>query len=116
MKSIYLDQNVFGHLFDNGDWKTHPIGKVLNDHKGDVGVWVSPTHVIELSQATDHARRAGLARLMLELSSARRMWHGSDFHLIEMLPPTPRRRSPSSSLPPSSWPQRRTRIPWASGT
>ncbi len=22
MKSIYLDQNVFGHLFDNGDWKT----------------------------------------------------------------------------------------------
>jgi hypothetical protein len=84
MKSIYLDQNVFGHLLDKGDWKTHPIGKVLDDHDGDVGVWVSPTHVIELSQATNHARRSALARLMLELCGTRRMWHGSDFHLIEM--------------------------------
>lgn len=84
MKSVYLDQNVFGHLLDKGDWKTHPIGKVLDDHEGDVGVWVSPTHVIELSQATDHARRSALARLMLELCGTRRMWHGSDFHLIEM--------------------------------
>ena len=84
MKSIYLDQNVFGHMLDKGNWKAHPIGKVLDDHEGDVGVWVSPTHVIELSQATNHTRRAALARLMLELSGARRMWHGSDFHLIEM--------------------------------
>lgn len=84
LTSIYLDQNVFGHLLDKGDWKTHPIGKVLDDNKENVGVWVSPTHVIELSQATNHARRAELARLMLELSGARRMWHGSDFYLIEI--------------------------------
>lgn len=82
--SVYLDQNVFGHLLDKGDWKTHPIGKLLDENKETVGVWVSPTHVIELSQATDHNRRAKLARLMLELCGAKRMWHGSDFHLIEM--------------------------------
>lgn len=32
MKSIDLGQNVSGHLLDRGDWKTHPIGKILDDH------------------------------------------------------------------------------------
>lgn len=84
MIGIYLDQNVFGHLLDYGDWKTHPIGQVLHRFSGQVGVWVSPTHVIELSQTTNHSRRAALARLMLELCDAKRMWAGTDFQLIQM--------------------------------
>jgi hypothetical protein len=74
MKSVYLDQNVFGHMLDSGDWTTHLIGKLLHDNAEDVGVWILPTHVIELSQASDHARRARRARLMLKLSYARRSW------------------------------------------
>lgn len=84
MRSVYLDQNVFGHMLDKGNWKKHSIGAVLDAHADTAGVWISPTHVLELSQASDHKRRADLARLMLELSDARRMWHGPDFHLVEM--------------------------------
>lgn len=82
--SVYLDQNVFGRLLDAGDWKTNPIGKLLDENKETVGVWVSPTNVIELTQTTDPTRRSRLARLMLELCGAKRMWHGSDFFLIEV--------------------------------
>lgn len=81
--SIYLDQNVFGHLLDSGNWKSHPIGQVLEENRDKLNVWVSPTHVIELSQTTDHSRRAKLAQLMLELCDARRMWCGYDFFLVE---------------------------------
>ena len=84
MRSVYLDQNVFGHMLDKGDWKKHSIGSVLDAHADTAGVWISPTHVLELSQTSDRRRRADLARLMLELSDARRMWHGPDFHLVEM--------------------------------
>ncbi len=83
MKSIYLDQNVYGHLLDSGDWKAHPVGRVLHEHATSAGVWVSPTHVIELSQNSDSGRRTRLAQLMLELCGASRMWPGSDFSLIE---------------------------------
>lgn len=38
MRSIYLDQSVFGRSLDKGDGTPHPIGEVLDDHDGDVGV------------------------------------------------------------------------------
>lgn len=84
-KAVYLDQNVYGHMLAAGDWRTHPLGKVLDSaiSSGDAAVWVSATHVLETMLATDHALRARLAELMLELSGAKRMNAGFDFVLVQ---------------------------------
>ena len=71
MTSIYLDQNVYGHLLDSSDWKKHDVGAVLVEYP-EIEVWVSPAHVIELSLTTDRSRRTALARLMLEFCGAKR--------------------------------------------
>ena len=48
-KRIYLDQNIYGHMLDEGggDWRNSRVGKVLDaarhDRKGLV--WIGPTHV-----------------------------------------------------------------------
>lgn len=83
--SVYLDQNVFGHILDAGaDWRTHPLVRfLLETHKDQTAVWISPTHVIELVLCSDIQRRQALAQVMLELCGARRMWTGPEFFIIE---------------------------------
>jgi hypothetical protein len=67
-----------------GDWRNHGLGKVLEPaiSSGEAAVWLSATHVLETMLTTDHALRARLASLMLELSGATRMNAGFDFVLV----------------------------------
>lgn len=85
--SIYLDQNIYGNLYDYGQWQAHPIAKLLQVAASEkVGyVWISPTHVAEISQAPDPLRRRGIAKIMLELGGACRMLPSADFMLVEVL-------------------------------
>lgn len=85
MLTVYLDQNVFGHILDGGpDWSTHPlVVAMLQTHSSDAAVWVSPSHIIELVQCSDPERRQSLARIMLALCGSRRMWAGPDFFMVE---------------------------------
>lgn len=82
---VYLDQNVFGHMLDSGsDWHKHPLAiALLQTHCHIAQCWISPTHIIEVMQCTDPARRQSLAKIMLEIIGARRMWFGSDFLMVE---------------------------------
>jgi hypothetical protein len=81
-----VDQNLFGHFIDSAtDWQQHPIAARLLAAQG-VGiaqVWLSPTHVMELSLTSNHARRLALAKSMLEMIGATRMWRGFDFFILE---------------------------------
>lgn len=83
--NVYLDQNVYGHLLKNNIWQNHPVAQALIEAsaKGRAYVWISPTHVVELMQATDLSRRRALAHIMLTLSGARRMMKGPEFTLVE---------------------------------
>src|SRR6202023_1489046 len=82
---VYLDQNVYGHLLDRGDWRAHPLAQVLIDAqiKRRAEVWLSPTHVMELALASDQSRRQHLAEILVDLSCARRMTAGSDMALVK---------------------------------
>jgi len=84
---IYLDQNVYSHLLDTGSWQQQPITQILiaARDKRIAEVWISPTNVMETSQASDPSRKRELASMMLQLSSAKRMILSSDFLVIEQL-------------------------------
>ena len=83
MLRVYLDQNVFGHILDHGqDWRQHPLVTLLEESPDKAAVYVSPTHVLELSLCSDHTRRQQLAEIMLHLCGAKRIWSGSDFCLV----------------------------------
>ncbi|MCB9679808.1 MAG: hypothetical protein H6737_32175 [Alphaproteobacteria bacterium] len=77
---VYLDQNVYGHLLDSGDWKAHELGKELVEGQaaGSIQVWSSPTNAIETAMASDIHRRRCLAEMILTLTDGRRMLAGSD--------------------------------------
>jgi hypothetical protein len=71
---IYLDQNAFSHIARaKGDWRENPYAQVLKKHEAIAEVWVSPTHVVELTLCPDSSLRKRLAEIMLALSSGRRM-------------------------------------------
>lgn len=83
---IYCDQNVFGHMLDHqAGWRQHPLAVVLREatERGEAAVWLSPSHIIELSLCSDITRRRQLAEIMLELIAAKRMWYGCDYFLVE---------------------------------
>lgn len=70
----YLDQNAFSHIArTQGDWRENPYAQVLKKHEDTAEVWVSPTHVVELTLCPDASLRKRLAEIMLALCSGRRM-------------------------------------------
>lgn len=85
--NIYLDQSVYGHFLNESpsDWKQSGLAKLLLEAQAAqlAQVWASPTHVLETLQATDLSRRSQLAKIILELIEARRMWHGHEFETIK---------------------------------
>jgi hypothetical protein len=85
-KKLYLDQNVFGHMLDEGggDWRKSPMGAEIEAAAtSDWGfVWLSPTHGVETILATDPQRRRQLAQVMLEVAGFARMWHGYDVDIV----------------------------------
>ena len=83
MLCVYLDQNVFGHILDSDrDWRRHELVGLLEEYPDKVEVWVSPTHILELSQCSDLDRRQKLAKIMLHLCGATRIWSGSEFWTV----------------------------------
>ncbi len=85
-KRVYLDQNVYGHMLDEGggDWRKSKVGEVLDAAKqqGKGLVWIGPTHVLETIVATEDARRRDLARTMLEVVDFTRFWHGYELEVV----------------------------------
>lgn len=89
VRSIYLDQNIYGRMFEqgDGDWRVSSFGKLLLEARDSerAQVWISPTNVIETMQTSDPARRRAIADAMLELVDARRMYWGFEFEVIDEL-------------------------------
>ncbi|MCK6682557.1 MAG: hypothetical protein L6R30_09090 [Thermoanaerobaculia bacterium] len=85
-RTVYLDQNLIGHFLNSGaDWRQHPIAARLLEAQrtGSAQVWLSPTHVMELSLMSLVEARQKQAQVMLEMIAARRMWSGFDFFILE---------------------------------
>lgn len=71
---LYLDQNVFSNIAKtDGDWRSNKYVEVLDEHAANAEVWLSPTHVVELTLCSDPELRRRLAEIMLALSDGRRM-------------------------------------------
>jgi len=85
-KCVYLDQNVYGHMLDegNGDWRSSKVGKILVAARAaDKGlVWIGPTHVLETMLTTEDRRRRDLARSMLEVVDYKRVWYGYELEVV----------------------------------
>src|SRR5580658_3576549 len=81
---IYLDQSAYGQFLNQSpkDWRKASVAYLLlrEQAAGRAFVWASPTNVLETLQSKD--RRRDLATIMLALTSAKRMWGGSDFERI----------------------------------
>jgi len=85
-QTVYIDQNLIGHFLSSGaDWRQHPIAALLLNAQsaGTAQVFLSPTHLMELSQMADAKERQTQAQVMLEIIAARRMWSGFDFFIME---------------------------------
>src|SRR5271168_3539375 len=83
--SVYLDQNIYGHMRDQSDdWKKSEIGLIVDEAQKNkvVEVWAGPTHVLETVQCSDDTRRKKIALAMLEVIESRRMWWGHEFEAL----------------------------------
>ena len=61
MLKVYPDQNIFSQILDaEKDWCRHTLVKLLEEYPDLVEIWVSPTHILELIQCSDSARRKEL--------------------------------------------------------
>jgi hypothetical protein len=81
---IYLDQSAYSQFLNQSpkDWRKAPVAAILvrEQATGRALVWANPTNVLETLQSAD--RRRELATIMLSLTSAKRMWGGSDFERV----------------------------------
>lgn len=82
--NIYLDQSAYGQFLNQcrNDWRQAPVAKILLREQAAerAFVWASPTNVLETLQSEERARQ--LATIILALTSAKRMWGGSDFERV----------------------------------
>lgn len=85
--NVYLDQSAYSSFRNESptDWKQASLARLLLEAQEAhlVQVWASPTNVLETLQATDLKVRSDLARIILELIEARRMWHGHEFAAVQ---------------------------------
>jgi hypothetical protein len=85
--NVYLDQSVYGCFLNEAplDWRQAALARLLLDAQAKqlAQVWTSPTNVLETLQGTDLSRRSQIAKIILELIDARRMWHGNEFETIK---------------------------------
>ncbi len=98
MKKVYLDQCVVSHLCADPDrpWQGTKVGGVLAEGmaRKSCEVWVSPAHVLETLLCADYEpggrlvpsakldMRLRLARTLLELCEAKRMFPSYEFLLV----------------------------------
>ena len=85
LSKVYFDQNVFGHMIDEGagDWRGSRVGGILANARvaGKGAVWVGPAHVVETMLTTNDQRRRDIARTMLEVVEFSRVWHGYELEV-----------------------------------
>lgn len=81
---VYLDQNVLSVMVrEEGGWKASEYGRILTSEFPNAEVWISPSHVVELSLHPDAKERSSLASMMLDMTDVRRMAPDYIFEVFE---------------------------------
>jgi hypothetical protein len=82
---VYLDQNIYGHMYESRKpWQHGEIAQAILEPRqaGIAEVWAGTANAVEVLQTSDPACRSALASMMLDLTDARRMWHGYSFEAV----------------------------------
>ncbi len=82
---VYLDQNIYGHMYESQTpWQNGEIAQAILApcQAGIAEVWAGTANAVEVLQTSDPARRSAVAAMMLDLTNARRMWHGYSFEAV----------------------------------